>query len=241
MSARRQLTLPFTFGPKAMPHVRALGRALALLTLLIGLLATPTFADPPFNDPSGDTFGAPNTPHDIANLDALLSPSSVTFVVDFYNEIVPPSAFSATSVAGYIDVDLDQNPLTGAVAKKSEFSPAGDSRLGSEFHIDLFSERFHAGEAELVDTATVQPIGMAAVTYSATSFSVVVPLELLGGDSLFNYGLIVGDFLDVSDEAPNDGFRTTVPEPNAVALMLVGCLVVVLNRCARTRHSLANK
>lgn len=224
-----------------MPYVRALGRPLVPWTLLIGLLATPTFAGPPFNDPSGDTFGAPNTPHDIANLDVLFSPSSVTFVVEFYNEILPPSAFSDTSVVGFIDIDLDQNPLTGAVAKKSEFSPAGDSRLGSEFHLDLFSERFHAGETELVDTATLQPIGMAAVSYSAMSFSVVVPMDLLGGDSLFNYGLIVGDFLDMSDEAPNDGYQTTVPEPCAIVLTLIGCLVVALNRRARTRHLLDHK
>lgn len=218
-----------------MPIVHALGRAIAPWTLLIGFIATPSLANGAFNDPSGDTFGSPNTPHDIAILDARVSPTSVTFVVDFYNEITPPSAFSAISVVGFIDIDLDQDPTTGAVAKKTEFSPAGDSRLGSEFHIDLFSERFHAGEVELVDTVTMQPVGMVAIIYGPTSFSLAVPLELLSGDSLFNYGVIVGDLLDMSDEAPNNGFATTIPEPSVIALTVLASLLCVAKRRVRIR------
>jgi hypothetical protein len=220
-----------------MARFHALRWAIAPWIVLSGFLTTTSLATPPLNDPSEDTFGSPMTAHDISNLDALVSPNSVTFAVDFYNMVAAPSAFSANSVVGFIDIDLDQDASTGVVAKKNLFSPAGDSHLGTEFHIDLFSERFHAGEAEVINTATVQPVGVAAVMYGATGFSVIVPLSLLGGDDLFNYGLIVGDFLDMSDEAPNGGFGTTVPEPSGIALTLTACLLGATKRGLRTHRS----
>ncbi len=104
-------------------------RGIVPWALLISLSTTPCFAISVLGDPSGDTFGAPNTAHDIASFSAVVSPISVTFVADFYNPVAPPSAFSLRSVTGFIDIDLDQDPLTGATAKKSLFSPAGDSQL----------------------------------------------------------------------------------------------------------------
>lgn len=169
-------------------------------------------------DPMGDTFGASMAKLDIARFNAIVSETFVTFVVDFYNPVSSPSAFAANSAVGFIDLDLDQDSLTGGQAKKSEFSPVGESRLGAELHIDLFSERFHPGQVEIVDWRSVLPVGMASVTYDAASFSVEVPLDLLRGDSSFNYGIIIGDYLDMSDEAPNDDFQSTVPEPSSALL-----------------------
>ena len=94
-----------------------------------GLSLFDTAAEP--EDPLGDTFGSPNTAHDISNFEAVISPTLVTFVVDFYDPIAAPSVFSPNSVVGFIDIDLDQNASTGAIAKKSEFSPSGDSGLSA--------------------------------------------------------------------------------------------------------------
>lgn len=206
-------------------YLQVAGHAIQALLLLC---LSPTSAhaalsSPPSqsNDPLADTFGTPATKHDIAGLRALVSASEVTFVVDFYDPIAAPSDFAPSSVVGYIDIDLDQRADTGAVAKKSQFSPAGDGGLGAEIYIDLFSERFHPGQAEVVDAAKLQSIGLAKVAYTTTGFLVSVPLDLFNGDGLLNYGAIVGDFLDMSDEAPNVGYFTTVvPEPSANALLL---------------------
>ena len=184
-------------------------------------------------DSLGDTFGASTAVLDIARFDAVVAFDSVTFVVAFHNTISPPSAFAVNSAVGFIDIDLDQNFLTGGLSKKSEFSPLGDSRLGAELHVDLFSERFHPGQVEIVDWRAVMPVGMASVTYDDLTFSVEIPLELLGGDATFNYGIIVGDYRDMSDEAPNDGFRSTIPEPSAGALALAAWLCTAA--CRRNR------
>ncbi|MAT67927.1 MAG: hypothetical protein CMJ58_00205 [Planctomycetaceae bacterium] len=206
-----------------------------LLTLLFVTSASANaFRDGPlFNDPSDDTFGTPNIAHDIANVDAAATGTDIVVSVDFYDEIAPPSAFSARSVVGFLDIDLDQNAGTGAVAKKSEFSPVADDALGSEFYIDLFSERFHPGQVEVIDTATIQPVGMAIVTYNASSMTIALPLDLIGGDLSFNYGLIVGDLLDMSDEAPNAGFHMLVPEPSSIAL---ACAAGLALRTRRRRN-----
>lgn len=212
-----------------MPATSVQLRVFLLWAALIILPCTSGVAGTDGIDPQDDTFGLPATIHDIASFGSAVSADSVSFTIEFYNSIAAPSAFTANSVVGYIDLDLDQNPLTGALAQKSVFSPHGDSGLGTEFHVDLFSERFHAGEAEIVDTATFQPIGVAAVTYDASTMNVRVPLALLGGDALFNYGIIVGDFLDMSDEAPNDGFATTIPEPGGLSYFVINLAIGTLS------------
>lgn len=181
------------------------------------------------NDPLGDTFGSPRIAHDIANLDAAISLTSVTFTIDFYGSVKPPSDFAAESLVGFLDIDLDQNPLTGSAEKASEFHPTAEKRLGAEVLVDLFSERFTPGQADVISTASGQPVGSAAVTYGDASVSVVVPLGLLNRSTAFDYGLIVGDFLDMSDDA----FSTTIPEPQAVTILLVGAL---LSGCKRKKR-----
>lgn len=182
-------------------------------------------------DPQGDTFGSPLTSHDIAAIEATLVGSTVLFTVELYQPIAPASAFAANSLVGFIDIDLDQNPATGSVAKKTLFSPMGDNALGSEFHIDLFSERFHPGEVEVVASVVSQPVGRAPIVFVDSGFSVAVPLDLLAGDAAFNWGIIVGDFLDMSDQAPNEGFATLlVPEASGCMTAVIGCLMTYARR-----------
>jgi serralysin len=182
------------------------------------------------NDPAGDTFGSPNLVHDIALFDAQVSPGSVRFVFEFYGSIAPPSAFAPESVVGYIDIDVDQNPLTGSPSNTSRFIAGGDASLGIELYIDLFSERFHPGTVELIDPKTVQSIGMAGVTYSPLGFTVDLPLSFLAGESLINYGAIVGDFVDMSDAAE----FVLVPEPATLASAMFAAAFTA--RMRRRRH-----
>jgi hypothetical protein len=205
-----------------MQPFRILSGPFALTFVLTFAAATDCWGRPAFEDPAADTFGAPDVAHDIARIDTLVSSFGVTFLVDFYGSIAPASAFATNSVVGFVDIDIDQNPLTGTESNKNRLSPSGRVDLGIEFLIDLFSERFHAGQVEVVDTSTMQPVGMAPVAYAIQSLSIDVPRELFGGDTLLNYGLIVGDYLDMSDEAPNDGVAFTIPEPSWLISLLIG-------------------
>jgi hypothetical protein len=208
-------------------------------TIVIGLVlivGNSAFGAPLFVDPQGDTFGAPDVAHDIEFVDSQLSATSLTFTVGLFGNIAPPSAFAADSVVGFIDIDVDQDPLSGEQSNKSRLSPNGDSNLGIEFYLDLFSERFNPGMVEVVDAASMQVIGLAPASFAATSLEVEVPLQWLGGDGIVNYGVIVGDFVDVSDEARNVGqpVAYSVPEPAGVFLFALGLGVVVLR--AQTRE-----
>ena len=199
----------------------ALRARLAVYFGVLFLFPAPIQAGPIFEDLFGDTIGAPNIAHDIKSISTEVSQSAITFAIDFYGTIAPPSTFSLNSVVGFIDVDIDQNSSTGVSSHRTRFGE-GDSNLGVEFFLDLFSERFHAGMVEIIDANTAREIGLAQAIYEPRRFSVAVPLELLSNDGIVNYGAMVGDFLDMSDIAPNMGVAFSVPEPGGGALLIAG-------------------
>jgi hypothetical protein len=192
--------------------------------LFVFSMAITGWSAPGFNDPVGDTFGSPSISHDISRIDSQVSSESLTFSVGFYNVVRPPSAFSPESVVGFIDIDVDQDPSTGGPSNRDRFSPGGDSSLGIEYFVDLFSERFHPGTVDVVRANGMQTVGRATAMYHPQGFSIDLPLALLGHDSVVSYGLIVGDFRDMSDEALNDGAAFTIPEPGSVSLVAVALI-----------------
>jgi hypothetical protein len=191
--------------------------ALALLE------ASQACAVPRFLDPQGDTFGAAGVAHDIVFVDSQLGASSLSFAIGFHEPVSPPSAFAANSVAGFIDIDIDQNKSTGAKSNKSRLGRFGDASLGIEYYVDLFSERFSPGMAEVVNAATMQVAGVAPVRYDVRSLQVEVPLRLIANDGLVNYGVIVGNFIEGTDEGRNVGESVafSVPEPTCAASLIL--------------------
>jgi hypothetical protein len=171
-----------------------------------------------------------------------LGAKSLTFSIGFHDDVSPPSAFAADSVVGYIDIDVDQNALTGAKSNRSRFRPAIDSGLAIEFYVDLFSERFSPGMAEVVDAATMQVAGLASTRFAASGLEVEVPLTFIGNDGLVNYGIIVGDFLDMSDEVRNAGETVaySVPEPGGPAFVILALLGLIPRRHAFGRRPIVS-
>ncbi len=210
-----------------------------------------------FSDPAGDTFGSPSVSHDVVSIQTIATATEIAFTVTFSDNIAPASAFDVLSVTGFIDIDTDQDAGTGGVASDGVSTSnqtafgQGASGLGIEFYLDLFSEAFNPGFVDLIDALTGLPVvvdpttlepAAAAIVFSTTSFSVTVPTAWLGGDDgNVNYGVIVGDFRDVSDEATNPdqavaysrvGAVAAVPEPTG---LMIWCSLAVGSIIARRR------
>lgn len=212
--------------------------ALCVLLVAGSASAGVAFSDPVVNsDPTGDTFpgSAAGVIHDIVSIESRLGGGLVEFRVRFNAPIAAPSDFaSPNNLTGFLDLDVDQNPATGATSQKTLFSPVGPSSLGAEFYVDLFSEAFQPGLADLVDTMTGFSSGTVAVSFNDDLLTILVELAVLSNDDgAIDYGVIVGDFIDNTDEARNPGLPvlTTVvpmtpsPEPTAVATWVVVALV----------------
>ncbi len=162
-------------------------------------------------DPAGDTLGVLPIQHDILSVTSTVNPTNLVFDVSFAGAIAPPSAFSPSSVVGFLDLDIDQNSATGVNARFGA-PPTPTVIAGVELYIDLFSESFTPGMVDVVNASTGLPTGSAAISYGATTFSLSLPFSLIGGDDGFlNYGLVVGTFNEATDEATGS---TGAPPPS---------------------------
>ncbi len=203
-----------------------LGKLLAasFVACLFCFTATTVKADPVFFDPTGDTFGVGPVQLDITSANGTVAGSNLTFTVTFATQIAPPSALAPNSVVGFIDLDTDQNPLTGGPSFESIFGPPPAPLLGIEFFVDLSGEINHPGFVDVVNAASSATV-TAAISFTSSSFTVVVPLSAIGGDNgIVNYGLIIGTFIEPTDEAPNGTVPFTsgpaaVPEPATLLLL----------------------
>jgi hypothetical protein len=193
-------------------------------------------------DPTSDTYGTESVQLDITSINATFSGSNITFFVSFAGGIAPPSALAPNSVVGFIDIDTDQNTATGDVPFINVFSPGPPIALGQDFFVDLGSEFLHPGSVDIFRTLPDTVVGAAPIVFTSTSFSVTVPLALLGNDDgLLNYGAVIGTFLEPTDRAPNGTLpATSQPIPEPATLLLLGTGLAGVAAKVRKRRNARN-
>lgn len=174
------------------------------------LISTAGGADPVVTDPTGD-LRDPSSPlqNDIVSSSATFNNESLTFTVSFAENVFPPSSDNERRLSGFIEIDTDQNPATGHrsivhVAGSPYFSPY--LNVGVDYRVNLTSESWHPGFVEIgTDLAFDVVTGRIPIVFTDKSFTIIVPLVMLGGDNgLVNYGIAVGVGTNGTDRLPND-------------------------------------
>jgi hypothetical protein len=185
------------------------------------LIGTAPGSDPVSFDPTGDAdVPASSSGPDIISTGARFDGGSLTFTVSFAEEVFPASFRNARSVIGFIDIDTDQNPATGATPIVDR-SSLPRMNLGVEFQIDLVSESSHPGFVDVRSRVGGVAVGRVPILFTDNSFRVTVPLALLGDDNgLVNYGVAMGVFgFGPTDRVPNGAVPImSVPVPELIAI-----------------------
>jgi uncharacterized protein YjdB len=160
-------------------------------------MAPITVAGDSIGDPVGDTYGAPDDPSqpDITSLAAAHDSDALTIVIRLA---------SPTGLAGYIDLDVDQDPTTGNLAQVDAYrpDPGGSSGLGDEFVVDL-------SNGVLVDVVNFGIVANVDRLYNGNTVTIRIPLQqLAGSNGNVNLATVVGDDNGPTDIAPNEGHLT---------------------------------
>ncbi len=164
----------------------------------------------------GDAFfglGVGPVLHDILTFTVSSDPLTLTMTVAFSDTISPGDSGMPDAVVGNLEIDVDENPLTGVDSIGDMFQYCPDRvNLGVEYIVGMFAYNSGTGQAVVFDATTFSPVGLADVTFTATSFTVKVPLAILGGDDgLVDVATVLGTIPEPTDCAPNGGSISNDP------------------------------
>ena len=181
------------------------------------------FADV-YVDPQGDTFGPSGV--DIGAYSAHYDGTNTVFSMSFWGDIAPAHTNGMNSVLGYVEIDLDRNPATGAPSLVAAYS-GYPIDLGVERLVDLGSELFHPGKVDFYDVIA-STVTSVSITYGPASLSFTLPIS-----GLFTFGAVVGNPVSPSDRIPNSVMpaysqAATVPESATAFLCGLGFLAFIV-------------
>ena len=148
------------------------------------------------DDPDDDAIHAP----EITSVSAGADQAELSVQVDFAE---PPD-----DLGGYVFFDVDQDPNTGLPAEALAGLPTQD--VG----VEVFADMFEAlnGTVLLVDALSFEVIAEVPSEVEGSSVRFDAPLELLGDDDGFvNVAMVLGDFFEPTDWAPDVGHGTIEP------------------------------
>lgn len=169
-------------------------------------------------DPPGDTFERvpPQlvVPPDLIAVTVQQLPAGLQFTLTFEGD-VDSLPDQASSVAAFIDLDLDQNAGTGEPGAVDQFGTRGTSgtRLGVEVVIEIQLD----GTAIVLDAADGATLGILGARVSGRVLELTVPYAMLGfDDGNVGTAVVVGTRLEATDVAPNSGHLAVGVSPSAV-------------------------
>lgn len=178
---------------------------------------------------------SPNDP-DITLISSGLLGSTLSFNVQFAEEIAAPSSDSVNAIFGRLYLDIDSTPATGR--------PIAGGTLGAEAFIDLATEADVSNSTvELINTETNATQARLPIAFTATSFSINIPLSALsaivGRDEagIVNYRLEVLNSLFRGDVSPNTGIQST---PGTFEDRPLGDILDLANTAAAVRLQQVN-
>jgi hypothetical protein len=85
------------------------------------------------SDPFDDAQGYTNPDYDAAELTLVRKADTLNITIQTFNSL------DSASIGGYIDLDSDQNSLTGEPSHYNTYTQFGTSSMGMDYYVDLFT------------------------------------------------------------------------------------------------------
>jgi hypothetical protein len=155
-------------------------------------------------DPVGDSFGTAvtYTPVDIIQAKAWIEEGELQIRIWFTDFQFSGSQAGEEALVGYVDLDVDQDPATGALPFTDRLRPrSGWTGLGVEFTVSLLTT---TGRFDVLD-GNGDVVGTVRGRFAGNTVRMWIPLELIDDDGLVDLAMIVGTVQEFSDIAPDHG------------------------------------
>lgn len=167
--------------------------------------------DPIIDDPLGDHITSlGNAIVDIVMVEGGTDGTDVTLKVTFSPDTV------MSQVVGFIDLDTDRNPATGIPPNANIYIAGTLQDIGVDFFLSLFNLPF-GGPVDVLNAITGVLVGSGPATIVGQALEITVPLTMLGGgNGTMHVGMVLGNFSQPTDAAPNVGHGTILPPGRAI-------------------------
>jgi len=164
--------------------------------LIVGLITTVSLG---VTDPVGDTVEFVDPPVDMVRADLDWGPGELAGTIEFY-----PTPVIDGELLVIVNLDLDQDPLTGRTSHIADFWLDDVPPLGADYTVYIFQEGILL--LTRIQDGIEQDVlfGQAYTVWPEVSFS--LPREVFDPsftDNCLNYTVVAGTFGGFSDRIPN--------------------------------------
>ncbi len=174
----------------------------AWIALACFFVATVALANP-VSDPVGDAqdaFGAGGFLPDITSVGGTQDGTTVTITIEFATAVAPPSLMATNSVAGSIELDIDQSNATGFEPDQNFFKNFPTvPNFGSDVFINLFSEIAEQGVVEILDKETFTFLGDGTLNCEGSACTITFDQSLIGASMPIDILPLVGSLAQPTD------------------------------------------
>ena len=182
-------------------------------------------------DSIGDTFQLGGVQWDLTALTVSRDSGGVTVALDFASEVISPTSGDPSALVAFVDLDVDQDPVTGGTSVVDEFRrDHGSTGLGVDAFIEVSD--FAADSSVAVTDGFGFVLGRVKPVFAGSHVTLRVPRAILGDDDGFvNAAAIVGGSGHPSDFVPGSGHLSL----GAAGAALVARATPVARRVAAPR------